>query len=483
MKRVLCLFLLFVLIVMPLVSCDKGDDQNNNNNPPSDGDTVIDFGGDDYIILAREETIYEVDDSGEGTDDKVQRKIWERNVTMKDMYNVNVKSVPCPGIYKNRAQYIAAARESINSGMDEYDLFFTHSSYMQLLAMEGMGIELSKLPQINAEAAWWCKDYNDISTIDNKSYVLVGDMGITLYEYLEVVFFNEELATEHQIEDLYQKVLDGKWTLDEMMRLSKLVMTDTNSQLPEDERTYGLLSNAHAAASWVASLNLRYTVKGEGEQRTFGRKPPQKLADTFDTIRIWYMGDSVRYGTFSATDFEESNPIFADGRALFYTQMLGEAKYFAANMEKEYGVLPFPKLEEGEKTWYRTTTRDSISSCMVPASVQNLELAGTITEAMCKYGRENITYEYFETRLKLRYFDDYQTKAMLDIIRDGLSYEFTEVFGDAMTTSPYDSFGTVISRNVVSPNSETLAFHWQGNAGTWIKELKMMYENFAKLDQ
>ena len=72
---------------------------------------------------------------------------------------------------------------------------------------------------------------------------------------------------------------------------------------------------------------------------------------------------------------------------------------------------------------------------------------------------------------------------MLDIIRDGLSYEFTEVFGDAMTDSPYDSFSDVIRKNVVSPNSETLAFRWKANAGTWIKEIKIMYENFAKIGQ
>ena len=466
---------------MPLVSCDKGDDQNNNNNPPSDEETVIDFEGADYTILARAETAYEVDNSGKGTDDKVQRKIWERNVYIKDTYNAIVEVVPVSGIWANRTDYIAAARAAINSGMNEYSMFLTHGVYIQNMAMEGLGLELSKLPQIDIDADWWCKDYNDVSTIDGKNYVFLGDIGITLYENLQVIFVNWDIAEKYHVEDLYQKVLDGNWTLDEMIRLSKVVDSAENPYIPEQERNYGLLSNAHSVGNFAVSLNLKYTGRGENGQRSFGTKPPKKLADVFETLRLWYITDTVKYGLNSSTD-KESNPIFTEGRALFYTQILGEAKYMAANMEDEYGVIPYPKYEAGKDTPYYSTTQHDLSACLVPASVENTEMVGTVTEAMCKYGREHITYEYFETRLKLRYFDDYQTKAMLDLVRDGLSYEFTEVFGGIFSVNPYDSFENVMYKNIISPHSETLPFHWQTNAGIWRNELKTMYENFAKLD-
>ena len=119
-----------LLVMLPMASCNSNSNSNNNDdeNIPEEDGYIADFNGANYTILAREETAYEVDNSGQGTDDKVQRKIWERNVYMKDNYNVNVAIVPCPGVYGEKATYIAKARALTSSGADEVSLFFTHYS-------------------------------------------------------------------------------------------------------------------------------------------------------------------------------------------------------------------------------------------------------------------------------------------------------------------------------------------------------------------
>ena len=481
MKKVLCFLLVLIICSSVLISCNGSDtNDNNDDNNENNNEQGINFGGTDYNVLSRQDTIYEIDNSGEGTDDKVQRKIWERNVFIKDTYNANIAVVGTPGTYADRASYVAKAREIIHSGDGSLDLFFAHSSYMQLMAMEGMGVELSKMPQIDLGADWWCENYNDNSEMYGQNYVLVGDMGITLYEYLEVVFFNKSLAEAYQVGDLYALVEEGKWTLDEMMRLSKVVVSDGNTQ-NENDRIYGLLANSHAFNSFIPSLNLRYTTKGSDGNRQFPTLPQKKMLDTFEKLSAWHLSDAVRYGLYSATDFEESNPIFAKNGALFYTQMLGEAEYMAANMTGNYGVIPYPKLDEGAK--YRSTTRDSITASMIPVTSSDLNMAATVTEALCKYGNEYIRYEYFETRLKLRYFDDYQVKAMLDIIVDGLSFEFTQIFGGAMNDRPYGSFSRILEKNIDSPNSETLTNWWRGYYPSWRTSTFEIYNHYKKLSE
>ena len=472
-----------LLVMLPMASCNSNSNSNNNDDGdiPEEGGYIADFNGANYTILAREETAYEVDNSGQGTDDKVQRKIWERNVYMKDNYNVNVAVVPCPGVYGEKATYIAKARALTSSGADEVSLFFTHYSYMQEMAMEGMGVELADIPQIDISADWCCEEYNDNSEVFGKNYVFVGDMGITLYQYLEVVFFNKSLKDIYQIGDLYQTVLDGKWTLDEMIRLSKLAVENTNTNVSDEDKQYGTLSNEHAIRAFASSLGFDYArLNGIVNQREMYATPPQLMDDTYEKLLAWQMSDAVRYTASAGTDAEALNPLFANDKSLFYIQTLGEAEYLAANMNSGYGVLPYPKLDDSESTQYHSTTRDSISGCMVASSAQDLEMVGTITEAMCKFAHEYITTEYYEQRLKFRYFDDYQTKAMLDMIRENLTFEFTQIFGDVIGR-PYDSFSVVANSNAKSPESETLNHYWRSNLPTWKSGIKEMYEKFAKL--
>ena len=481
MKRFFCLFLLMLVVMLPMVSCNSNNNANNSDSPDGENEMIKDFGGVDYTILAREETAYEVDNSGEGTDDKVQRKIWERNVTMKDAYNVNIVVVPCPGVYGEKATYIAKARSLTSSGSDEVSLFFTHYSYMQEMAMEGMGVALSKIPQIDISEDWWCEKYNDNSEMFGKNYVFVGDMGITLYEYLEVVFFNKKFQEMYQIGDLYQLVLDGKWTLDEMIRLSKLAIENTNVNVSEEERVYGTLSNEHAIRAFASCLGFEYArLNGIVNEYELHTAPPQLMDDTYSKLLDWHMSDAVRYTAHGGTDSAGSNPLFANDKSLFYIQTLGEAEYLAANMNSGYGVLPYPKLDDTEGTDYHSTTRDSISGCMVANTVEDLEMVGTVTEAMCKYARDHITTEYYEQRLKFRYFDDHQTKAMLDMIRENLTFEFTQIFGDVIGR-PYDSFSDVANSNAKNLESETLTHYWKSKLPTWKSGIADMYEKFSKL--
>ena len=470
-----------LVVMLPLVSCNSNNNTNNSDSPDTEDEMIHDFGGVDYTILAREETEYEVDNSGEGTDDKVQRKIWERNVYIKDAYNVNVVTVPCPGKYGEKATYIAKARSLMSSGADEVSLFLTHYSYMQEMAMEGMGVALSNVPQIDISEDWWCEKYNDNSEMFGKNYVFVGDIGITLYEYLEVVFFNKKLQETYHIEDLYQKVLDGKWTLDEMMRLSKLMVEDTNTNVSEEDRVYGTLSNEQAMRAFTACFGFEYArFNGIVREYEMNTAPPQLMDDTYSKVLDWHMSDEVRYVAHAGTDAANSNPLFANDKALFYFQALSHAEYLAANMSSGYGVLPFPKLDDSEGTEYRTSICDSISGCMVASTAEDLEMVGTVTEAMCKYAHDYITPEYYEQRLKFRYFDDHQTETMLDMIRANLYFGFAQIFSDVLGR-PYDGFSDVANSNAKNLESETLTHYWKSKLPTWKSGIIDMYDKFSKL--
>lgn len=469
---------LMLVVALPLVSCNGDNKVGNNDNNGEQPQGKV-FNNADYTILSRLTTAYEFDNSGEGTDDKVQRKIWERNVFIKDTYDVNVNVITEPGDYDKRDSFIAKVRSSASSGEDEFSLISTHSSYLQSMAIEGLGIDLGNLPEINPTADWWSESYYNTAKINDSVYALIGDISLTLYEYIEVVFFNVTLAEEYHVGDLYKTVTDGNWTLDKMMELTRVAAGFSN----QAQEQYGLLSNSHATNSFAVSLGFKYTNKdGSTGQQKFRTTVPSKMDEAYKKILSFYSEDAVRYGMDGSTDENVSNPLFSNGKALFYLQMLGQAEYFAAAMtDHKYSVLPFPKLEEGANTGYKSTCRDSLSAQLIPISVIDKEMVGTVTEAMCKFAHEQITPEYYEQRLKFRYFDDYQVQTMLDYVRAGLAFDFAQIYGTAIAEWPYSSFSVVSDKNQRAPGSETLAFHWKSNQQLWNASLRELYATFDKL--
>ena len=121
------------------------------------------------------------------------------------------------------------------------------------------------------------------------------------------------------------------------------------------------------------------------------------------------------------------NPLFTQGDVLFYSQTLCEAKEFASSMRDTYGVIPLPKYDTFQEQYY-TVCRDTVSAVMVMSTTDNKEMSGVITEALCMYGYKLVTPEYYETVLKVRYFDDPKYGAILDMIRAGLTHQVVECY-------------------------------------------------------
>jgi hypothetical protein len=59
-----------------------------------------------------------------------------------------------------------------------------------------------------------------------------------------------------------------------------------------------------------------------------------------------------------------------------------------------------------------------------PVTVQNLEKVGAIMEAMSAESRKTVVPAFYEIALKTKYARDEESAEMIDIIREGISYNF-----------------------------------------------------------
>jgi hypothetical protein len=109
------------------------------------------------------------------------------------------------------------------------------------------------------------------------------------------------------------------------------------------------------------------------------------------------------------------NRAFTEGRELFYVCGLINVAGFR-DMKDPFGILPMPKLYEGQDRYYHTVSPDNCSFMVLPYGVPGIVELGTVIEAIAMKSREIVTPEFYEVQLKGRDARDDESEAMLDII-------------------------------------------------------------------
>jgi len=102
-------------------------------------------------------------------------------------------------------------------------------------------------------------------------------------------------------------------------------------------------------------------------------------------------------------------------------------------MEVDFGIIPYPKLDEYQDSYY--TFVDAHSSLMaVPVMVGEIEKVGAIIEALSYESYKTVRPAYYDVALKSKFARDDESEKMLDIIFSGIVYDFDYVFCDWIVT-------------------------------------------------
>lgn len=151
---------------------------------------------------------------------------------------------------------------------------------------------------------------------------------------------------------------------------------------------------------------------------------------------------------------------------------MNEVTTIANDLETDkYGILPFCKWDS-DQLEYHTALRDSLSAVSVPTNVQDLEMAGVITEALCMYGYQIVRPEYLNNVIGNRYMTDNNLKKMMEICRESVTVDFIMVYNSIINT-PYSTMDTIVAKGT------SYATFYAGKYGTWNKNLATIYESLG----
>jgi hypothetical protein len=246
--------------------------------------------------------------------------------------------------------------------------------------------------------------------------------------------YNKELAANYDIGDIYQMVIDGKWTIDAFTTMLSQASVDLNGDSKyDDQDQYGFTTHDNSAiVNWMFALGQKVTqMNADGL--------PELVLNTERMVSIVEKVDRVLHDgnqTFAVTDAYTKSlntshdlgvaNMFAAGKTLFAAMRI----YVIDNlrsMEANFGIIPFPKYDEAQETYY--THVDGHAPLMgVPATVVDTERTGVIIECLNAESYRTCVPAMYDIVLTEKFSRDEMSVKMLDLILDGRTQNFGYVY-------------------------------------------------------
>ena len=199
------------------------------------------FDGEVVRIISRDsdgvrDEISVSDYSGEPINDA----IYERNLAVEARLGIDIENTMLTG-----GNYVVTEeiRRLVLSGEDSYDML-ANSTYSTIMyTSEGLFRDLNEVEYLDLTQIYWSQGFNDVASFGTKQFMCAGALGLTLYRYMFVTMFNKDMMQARGLDNLYDVVNDGKWTLDYHASLAAQMYEDMNGNGEHDENDkYGFIS-------------------------------------------------------------------------------------------------------------------------------------------------------------------------------------------------------------------------------------------------
>ncbi len=358
--------------------------------------------------------------------------VYKRNTAVEEKLNIKIKP-----IYESEAPEDnppKLLRQSIMAGDDYVDLALVHTIQAGILAADGLFLNWYDIPYVDFEKPWWNTNVSDALTIDGQCYLAVGDLCISAIDYAWSMLYNKQLAENYDLPDIYQMVVDGKWTVDAFNSMLAQASADLNGDGTYDDRDrYGFITHDNSAiVNWMFALDQKVT-----EMNADGL--PELALNTEHMVDLVNKVDTVLHTgnqTYTVTNayITEKNishdlavaNMFSAGQSLFAALRI----YVIDNlrsMEANFGIIPFPKYDEAQESYYTHVDGHAPLMCL-PKTVLEPERTGVIIESLCAESYRTCVPAMYDIVLTEKFSRDEMSVKMLDIILDGRTQNFGYVY-------------------------------------------------------
>ena len=390
----------------------------------------LDLAGKVFTVYVRGDNLDSEFDSelaGEVTSDA----LYYRNLTIEERLNVDLAyfANTSENYWKDRTLYMDTVRSAVMANDGSIDLVAGLSVLMPIMTGEGLFQNLygDRIPYLDYNKPWWPATILEELPIQDRMYFVSGEASLGVIKGMMCFYFNQDILTDLNLDNPYDLVEEGKWTLTKFNEMALTAYIDKNGNGKEDpEDQFGfIIRDENNATNFVTSSGLRVAQRDENgiPQMLLGTEPIINLSEKINA----YMKQDGFATRISTNDTYQTT--FDDNQALFVTGEFSNIEIYR-DFDFTFGILPYPKADESQKN-YITTARSTYTCFGVPVSA-DLTTCAAVLEALASESYRQVTPAYYETTLKLKYTRDDVSARMFDLIKNGVSYDFGVTYSNIM---------------------------------------------------
>ncbi|MBQ3065377.1 MAG: extracellular solute-binding protein, partial [Clostridia bacterium] len=363
-KRISTFALAALMITSALVSCaDAAEDKTSADTTAAvtegtaapqptiyDDLPEADYGGYEFRILNNTSNFAYTNMGLDGqTGEALDDVIFERNAKVEELLNVSLV-ITDMGWEDNQK----AINTTVPAGEDAYDVYFNELHFVLGQALNGYLLDYSEIDTFNFDNVWWNKTAIESAAIGDAIYSAFGDLHLMYYECFFPIVFNKKILNSLDLDDPYQLVNDGKWTLDAMLTMMMAAKQDV------DGDGKWTVADQYPIGVWKHNVNGLITSAGA-----------DVLSKNADNIPVWEGLDEHFINVYNklaavfadktnnvanASGFKSENGsevlhvMMQQGQVLFYIEPLGSVKKMR-DVDYEIGVVPMPKYDEAQEEY------------------------------------------------------------------------------------------------------------------------------------
>lgn len=474
MKQISTAILAACILAGALVSCGSGNDTSvaptDSQNIPDSTAAVTEAGVQPYIAAEDNggkqiflqgfqvyyaPAVFAAEENGDAYNDV----IYQRIARTEEYLNIDIvfdDSITHKDVAKT-------AQNNVASGDDAIQLMMSHDMRCNgSLVSENLCYDIASIESVDLTRDYWKFHTYDKLTVNGHVYLTKP---MFIIPSVGCLTFNKAMIADHDMEEPYSAVRDGTWTLDKLREMAKMVTKDANGDGVMDENDiYGYGSNGDwDLNAFIYASGLVVTDLDEDG----------KIVLSMDTPRTYELFESIHEFLNQSGDayIGSGKMPMKDGRVLF-RQTSTKNLDTLRDCEVEYGIVPYPKLDEEQEGYYGY---DISAFIHIPSSVREPELVGKTLEMLNYYSRELVMPTYYDIQLNSKSVRDEDSIEMLDLIFEGIVCDAGRTYFGTDNTA-MQNFVYSISKHVYNKKTFDFASFYTRN----IKGAEKCIENFYK---
>ena len=458
-SRILALTLALIMLLSMLVACGGNDETKNKDDEEIKGTAenpnlpAKDYGGYEFTFVTNQGSSYNTGYLvSEGEDGEIlDSSIAKRNSILEEKYNIKVCQL-------NVSEILTTVRTQVMGGACEFDAILASCSNLATMAQENLLLNLLDIETFNWDKSYWDSNSKEQLMIGNKLFF--ANCALNIHTIGFCVFFNKKLVEDFQLSDPYELMEKNQWTIDNWANMVSAVSVDVDQDGHMTEKDkYGTLMEHHNPRMFLYASGVRATTNDEtGYPQITLMQNADKTVNLYEKLKQVFT-DSAHSFCMTCSDVQFDSAqyshkyaylryLFTQDLYLFHYTSEGALTQFA-EMESEFGVLPFPKYDE-HQDGYKTIYPYNNNLFALPNVQEDLERTTAIIEDMNYISSFTVVPTWFETLLTRRYVRDDESEETLHILRNncvydiGLYYNFGDLRSGILDVDPQQSN---ISRN------------------------------------